>query len=413
MLIFIPFQFQIVNGISGWNGRLASIINRLDEITIIIFLLIAMVELYKNEEIFNPLYIALFIAILGVSIGGLLSGIINGSSLFITLLGTFDYIKNFLVIFIYAAFFRNYNDLKRIFRFLLIIAVFIGVAAFIEESWMLYSRYILAKDVAENGWRLGLYRTSSLMAHYKILGLYSLLILTIYLHMTKKVNYLIYFPLFTGIFFSISRTVYTGFLFLTGVQIIRSRDKRWLNAIMFVCIGTLLFIMGALHDFRILDSSNIVDLQDNSAEISYREYARQKAFEVWQDHPLLGVGPGMFGGAIATKYHSPIYEEYNFTYILRWFKSLDQFWPQILAEMGVIGAAVFGCLLMTLIIVFVFLRKQTTVQEIRSLLVGLIVFTIIIIVYTLGSNLNIAAILFTYAALAGICLGVVQQCNAK
>ena len=94
ILIFIPFQFQLVNGISGWNGRLALIINRLDEITIIIFFFIAMVELYKNEEIFNPLYIALFIAILGVSIGGLLSGIINGNSPFRTLLGTFDYIKN-------------------------------------------------------------------------------------------------------------------------------------------------------------------------------------------------------------------------------------------------------------------------------------------------------------------------------
>ena len=287
ILIFIPFQFQLANGISGWNGRLALIINRLDEITIIIFLLIAMVELYKNEEIFNPLYIALFFAILGVSIGGLLSGIINGNSLFITLIGTFDYIKNFLVIFIFAAFFRNYDDLKRILRLLLIIAAFIGVVALMEESWMLYSRYILAKDVAGTAWRFGLYRTASLMSHYNMLGLYSLLILTVYLHITKKVNYLIYIPLFIGVFFSISRTIYTGFVFLTGVQIIRTRDKRWINAIIFICICTLLLIMSSLHDFRILDSSNIVDLQDNSVGISYREYARHKAFDVWQDHPLL------------------------------------------------------------------------------------------------------------------------------
>jgi O-antigen ligase len=144
-------------------------------------------------------------------------------------------------------------------------------------------------------------------------------------------------------------------------------------------------------------------------KITYREYARHKALEVWKDHPVWGVGPGMFGGAVATKYISPMYEEYNFTVILRKIKSLDQLWPQILAETGVIGAALVTGLFSMLFVLFETMRRQTAANDVRGLMSGLSVFTIILIIYTLSGNLNNASLFFPYFAFAGIAFGCYRK----
>ena len=47
-------------------------------------------------------------------------------------------------------------------------------------------------------------------------------------------------------------------------------------------------------------------------KISFMKYSRDKAMEIWGNHPFLGVGPGMFGGVISVKFHSHIYEEYGY-----------------------------------------------------------------------------------------------------
>lgn len=63
------------------------------------------------------------------------------------------------------------------------------------------------------------------------------------------------------------------------------------------------------------------------------------AIPIMQDHPLIGVGPGRYGGAVADTYGTPIYAEYD-TDRLFWNpqqRTVDNFWLHILVEMGVIG----------------------------------------------------------------------------
>jgi hypothetical protein len=405
ILLFLPFQYRIVKNIELWNVQVASFIRRLDEITIIIFLLLAIIELYKNKEIFNSLYLILLFPFFFLSIAGFLSGIINGNSLLITFLGTFNYIKSFLVIFIFAAFIRDISEFKKIFRLLLIVAVFIGLVAFIQEFWAIYSRFI-KEDLVGVNWRMGIYRASSLMAHYNVLGMYCLLILTIYLFMIKKANFIIVLSLLSGIFTSVSRTAYMGFVILSGVQIFKG--KRWL-IIFLIPIVIGLFFMSPLDDFNIskLIEEGMATSYNNIT--SYREYAGHNALNVWKDHPLWGVGPGMFGGAVAFKYRSPLYEEYNFTFILNWFHSLDQLWPQALAEMGIVGAAALASLFISLLIILFILRHRATSDELRGLFTGLLTFTIIFIIYTFGGNLNMASLLFPFCAFIGMGLGCVGQ----
>lgn len=437
MLLFIPFQHRIFTIINPWNTKLAAFLNRLDELTIVIFLPLAIKEFFENKKIVKidlQLYFILSFPILLLGISGLISGVINRNSLFITIFGTFDYVKYFLVIFVYAAFFRDFEEFKRIFRVLLMIAVVLGLIAFVEEFWAVFSRYILNKEITakeiyllgsaptdaaydtiDNIWRFGIYRASSLLSHYNLLGLYSLLFLTIYLCMTKKINPLIFFSLFMGIFASVSMTAYTGFLFLIGLKILKGR--RWLVGIMVVLFVTLFIYMSTLNGFDTLDNVSTLTLREKwnnlSDNISFRKLAFAKAIEVWKDHPVWGVGPGMFGGPVALKYKTRVYEEYNFFLILREVYSLDQFWPQILAEMGIVGTIVFTELLISLLIVFLILRQRVISDEMRGLYKGLAAFTVIFFFYTFGGNLNNVSLLYPYLALAGMGLGGISITNAK
>lgn len=437
ILLLLPFQYTLVNNTDLFKsliGRaIASLINRSDELTVVLVLPLAIIRLYKDKEIFNRLYLILFCSILAFTISGLVSGIVNGNSLFITIIGTFDYIKYFLVIFIYAAFFKDTGDIKRVFRFLLVVAVCLAVVAIIQEIWALVFRYILKKDITDSGmyifyklspitvahyeignvlWRLGLYRTTSLMVHYNIFGLYSLLILTLYLYMQRRVNFAVIGLLFTGIFFTISRIVYSGFVFMAGLQIFRGR--RWLIVLLIPIITSLSFI-SFFPDFDISKSSNkdVIRKEETSILLerrSYRGFALEKSVEVWKDHPIFGVGPGMFGSAVAKKYKSPVHKKYFFPeWLLSKFGGLDQFWPQLLAEVGTIGILTFVGLFFSLFVMFFISRKQAGSEEIKGMFTGLAVFTIAILLYISGGPLDVVSILFPYFALTGMGLGFISS----
>lgn len=77
----------------------------------------------------------------------------------------------------------------------------------------------------------------------------------------------------------------------------------------------------------------------------YRVYVLRKSLEVWADHPLLGTGPGRFGGAVAERFGSPVYETYGFLPLDGRFAPLDLFWARLPAELGLLGAAAFVVLL--------------------------------------------------------------------
>jgi putative inorganic carbon (HCO3(-)) transporter len=61
------------------------------------------------------------------------------------------------------------------------------------------------------------------------------------------------------------------------------------------------------------------------------------------DHPLLGVGPGRYGGAAADIYGTPVYAKYGtddlFTDPSQ--RTVDDFWLHLLVESGLLGVAVY------------------------------------------------------------------------
>lgn len=61
-----------------------------------------------------------------------------------------------------------------------------------------------------------------------------------------------------------------------------------------------------------------------------------------EDHPLVGVGPGRYGGAVAWNFPTPVYDEYGTDDIMpQWYRqrTVDNFWLHILVETGIAGIA--------------------------------------------------------------------------
>ncbi len=427
ILLFLPFQFKIVESILVWNQGLASFLRKLDEITILIFLPFACLELYRKRELFDLKYILVAFSIVMIGIFGFISGFKNGNSLLITSMGVIEYVKYFLVIIIYAAFVRSLNDYQKVFRYLLIVTVFIGGMSFLQEIMALYCRYIYDPLLSDSGcllcelcagmsekygtsiWRLGIYRAYALISHYNVLGFYSLLILTIYLFSFKKINYMFFASLFAGVFLSVSRTVYICFVYIAGLQIFKGR--RWL-VLLLVPILILLVKMSFLSDFDIATEYGVFKGEGFKQEVSqselfiqgnYRAYAFEKAIEVWKDNPFWGVGPGKFGSAPAIKYGSHLYGEYVFLGGV--MRGLDQFWPQVLAETGIIGTGSFAGLLFAIVLILVNARAKTVSYKLRKIYTALTIYMAVFFVYAFNNTLISVEILFTYCALIGMSLG--------
>lgn len=73
--------------------------------------------------------------------------------------------------------------------------------------------------------------------------------------------------------------------------------------------------------------------------------------EIIRDNPVVGVGPGRYGGAVAKIIPSPVYDEYSTT--LGRLRTVHNFWLHLGGEVGVVGLATFLTIVVALIFRFV------------------------------------------------------------
>ena len=152
-----------------------------------------------------------------------------------------------------------------------------------------------------------------------------------------------------------------------------------------------------------------LDLEKKGA-ITYRDFAARKGLEVWSDHPFIGAGPGMFGGAISIRFDSYLYYVYKYPIgLLNRIGSIDQFWPQVFAEVGVIGFALYVTMLVAIIIVMLKMRQSAENNDIKNMLTALLVFALIIYAYTFGTGFNNVSVVFPYFAFIGITFGSIMS----
>lgn len=425
ILLILPVKDNI-SSLIGLDNQLVLIVNYMDELTIAILFLPAIWLLYKNKNGLSQFYLYLIIALFIFCLSGEISGIINGNSFFVTTLGIFDYIKSFLVLFVYAAFFRTFEDFRKIFQLLLIATVFLGVLAFTEEMWALAHRYLLGKNIhdinyllnkvqgaPEVAWRFGLYRATSLFNNANSLGFHCLFILVIYLQTARKINRGIVIVLCCAIFFTLSRMAYSGFVLIIGTMLILNRGRRisCLTVVTLIPVVILLIYMAELPDFNLIRYISGGGIHSEES-IPFRVYTVSKSMEIWQDHPLWGVGPGLFGGVVSLKYNSYIYCMYNFDIhalsLINAWKAVDQFWPRLLGEIGIVGAVLFIHILISLPILCIMKLQQEIPDKLKKLLSGVAISIIIIFIMTIGGGISFS-LMYIYYAIAGTAFSIIKR----
>ena len=82
-----------------------------------------------------------------------------------------------------------------------------------------------------------------------------------------------------------------------------------------------------------------------------RVYWLQNGIKIIREHPVLGVGPGRYGGAVARIIPSPVYEEYATT--LGRLRTVHNFWLHLGGEVGIVGLAIFLSAVAALVIRFI------------------------------------------------------------
>jgi hypothetical protein len=448
IIIFLPFQHNVTQVAKLFSKILSIFSNNLDELTIVFFIPLAAIEFYKNKAIINRPLVLLFISVSSVGLYGIISGFVNHNPYLATVHGSIDYIKYFLLIFIYAAFFGASDDFKKVFRILIVTSVLIGVAAFSQEVWAVFSRYILKIDIEDiyyldifnlikketqsysNAitWRLGMYRVASFMLNHTYLGLYCLLIFNVYSFFEKRGKFVVFFSLLSGIIGSLSRIVFVNFLLVAGLHTIRGR--RWL---LLFFIPTILFLVQfsfnnkpnlhvqvkSIETERSPRNSEAVTGVEGGIDSFYRKHTREKAIEIWKDHIIWGAGPSTYGSALSIKYNSPLYDYETYkimpyvVVLLREWGTIDQFWPQVLAELGSIGIILFLWIFISLIMMLLSFQERAPFPEMKRVYAAFIVNIIVILAYSTVQTLNLTPILFTYFALVGIASGHIIRLHRK
>ena len=66
----------------------------------------------------------------------------------------------------------------------------------------------------------------------------------------------------------------------------------------------------------------------------------ENAAPIIVDHPVIGAGPGRYGGAIAWRLGTPLYDEYTTGSVPR-DRTVDNFWLHLTVEFGVLGVLLF------------------------------------------------------------------------
>jgi O-antigen ligase len=107
-------------------------------------------------------------------------------------------------------------------------------------------------------------------------------------------------------------------------------------AVAFVVPRGILLAPGSQWSFDIGDAT-ITRVQAISSGNDERIKYIENAIPIVLDHPLVGTGPGTYGGGIAARYGSGLYTQYT-EGLAPINRTVDNYWLHILVEFGVVGA---------------------------------------------------------------------------
>ena len=395
-ILLLPFQDTLGSILSSGNvwewAFLAD-----EGATLLLLLLFFVYALHSQQRVRLTGGKTLALSVIVFVVIGLLSVITSRVSWLQGAVGLYDYIKNLVVLYGVGVLRWERRELFVLLRGISTLVVILALAAIAGEVLAKSGlQSLLLVQLGEQ--RLGLYRATPLVGHgnANYLGMYALLALTMTLLVAeKKQASKSVFPI-TLIFLTLSRQAWLGMvvLFLSL--------RRAFIAPMAVVLAVIFSLVWLERDLLL------------NPDAYFRLFTYMEAVKIWAAHPLLGAGPGMYGGVVSVTYGSPFYLGWPvyFQEFLEMTRGIDAFWPALLAETGVLG---FSSFVMMWTALFGALRRAGRAaqlmrdNQLARVSIALRVYLVALAVMCSFSGLNKAFITFTFFTLCGIYLSVVRS----
>ncbi len=269
-----------------------------------------------------------------------LSSLANGISLNHFLLGTFMLAKLVVVfLFIYASGQTGIEPEKMFKRINVLLAIaLIGAAVNIAigPSWSAFSGI-------KPGARMGFTRIHGFFRHPSLLGEYAAMGIVLWViryTMLRDKRIALWLPLLLMALAAslVVKPLVSLVLVLSIAFIIDVRLRSSLAGVaMLLCVLALVFWQPLGHLAADRFGTYAMDPTGKIRTLSY-----YYSWEIIGSHPLLGVGPGMFGGYVAHLLGTPVYEALGFSEMLTThLKTTDTYWAHLFGEVGLIGGGLF------------------------------------------------------------------------
>jgi len=374
----------------------------LDELSLVgLAAIAAIVRLRERDRgVCGERWLALALALFVSSCA--ISALVRHTGLAAFALGTFDYVKN--LVFLWCAATLADDALRR--RLVLVVRTL----AFAAVLWALLEvalGWLFSETLNPLRYRFGIYRPDGPMGHPNLLGLFLLLAILVEMTVGSRRTSLVAL-FYLGMASTLSRIVHAA------ATVVLAPLVRRAPALALAVVGSALIVVAtaSLTEDELAGATDSApqgtsEQAASGAEASYRAFAIAHGLRVWRDHPWLGVGAGRFGGVVSAQLDSDVYERYPIP--PRWrplfdeLHSLDIFYPQLLAELGIVGTTSFAALAAVLLVV-VLRRWRSAVGEDREWAGAAALALCVVPIYCLGAGLNLSAFLVPTMIGAGVSL---------
>jgi len=332
-IIFIQSIYGIPYWLSFTGYNFAKIFSLFDEFIIISGLVIYSIMILMQRRV-AILEIDKYLLLLTVFFifSGLLSNYFSYTRIS---LGTFDIVKNLSLILVFRFATIDDTELNMAIGFFIRIMFFATIIAIVQEILTISGIHQVLTDY--KGW---LYAATSFIGH-TVFGLLSCLLFSILFFKPSKTSFeqKAFILSIIGIIISGSRMSYIFFALFLLIHLIKSHklDKKVFQFLIFIF---LILAMGFWKHFYYE-----IMLFIKSPVSLLRTHGFERGIAIFMDNPILGMGPGTYGGMVSFLTNSPSYAIYNFSShwfsYCKGFRSIDNFFPQLIAEGGIIGTAIF------------------------------------------------------------------------
>ncbi|MBW7956520.1 MAG: hypothetical protein H3C68_01385 [Deltaproteobacteria bacterium] len=352
-------------------------------------------------------WITLFMAVSFVSIA------LNGVRPLQGLFGVYDLLKNIMFLFVFQMLRFGEKELQGFISALKYVGIILAIFAVIGELLALFFEAGIGILVADNV-RYGLYRVLSLSGegNHNYIGVFAVFVFSlIFIKREKRLDdFAALWMLAVLIMLTFSRQAWLGFVVMLFLLC-------RLNTKLAIALLSVPLLLTAINFYEGISEILTADMSFDP-EKYFRLYAFIYSLKILGEHIFLGLGPGTFGGLASILFESGVYEEWPAFFKEYAFRinGIDQFWPVVWAETGVMGMLAYSMIFVALYSrvrrAYAFFRKEGDIYM-YSLGRALTGFTLVIVIMGFAGGLNSAFVIVSFLGTAGMYLSRFHEESRK